>query len=125
MKRCESLVLALVIAGLLPLAGCIIFSNDVSYEEKGPRVSDQAFEQIESGKTTRDWVVATLGEPSQREVTADGVEILKYKYTRREESNVLILPFLIVEDEHKEDRTVYFEVKDGVVQRFWKDDHRS
>ncbi len=124
MKKCESLVLALVVAGLLPLTGCVILSNDVSYGEKGPRVSDEALQQIESGRTTRDWVIATLGAPSEQETTKEGLEILKYRYTRREESTVLVLPFLIVDGDQRQERTVYFEVKDGVVQRYWKDDHK-
>jgi len=127
MEKCEirRCILALLIVGMLPLAGCFIYSNDVSYGEKGAPVSDRTLEQIECGKTTKNWVVATLGEPSQEETTKDGVEVLKYRYSKTEESNTVFLPFLIVDDEKRHERTIYFEVKDGVVQRYWKEDHRS
>ncbi len=120
-RRC---LLALLVVGLLPLTGCFIYSSDVSYGEKGAPVSDRTLEQIECGNTTRDWVVATLGEPSEEQIT-DGGQVLKYRYRKTQESNTVFLPFLIIDDETRHERTVYFEIKDGVVQRYWKEDHRS
>ena len=109
---------AIVVGSLLPLGGCFIWNSDVSYGEKGAPLSDSMLKQIEAGKTTRDWVTSTLGEPSEQSTTSAGVELLKYKYSKNQQSNV-VMPFLIVNDEKKHEQTLYLEVKDGVVQKSW------
>jgi outer membrane protein assembly factor BamE (lipoprotein component of BamABCDE complex) len=118
-RKSHRVVLAVIVMGsLLPVAGCFIWNSDVNYGEKGAPLSDSTLQQIESGKTTRDWVMSTLGEPSEQSTTDAGVELLKYKYSKRQESNV-VMPFVIVNDEKKNEQTVYLEVKDGVVQKYW------
>ncbi len=113
------LALALVaVGGLLPIAGCFVWNTDVRYGEKGAPLSGSTLKQIESGKTTRDWLMVTLGEPSEQSTTDAGVEVLKYRYSKTQESNV-VMPFVIVNDEKKNEQTVYFEVKDGIVQKYW------
>jgi outer membrane protein assembly factor BamE (lipoprotein component of BamABCDE complex) len=118
-RRNYRFVLALgVIAGLLPLAGCLVWNSDVSYGEKGAPLSGETLDQIQSGETTKDWVIVTLGEPSEQSTLPSGAEILKYRYSRSQENNV-VLPFFIINDEKKNEQTVYFEISDGVVQRYW------
>jgi hypothetical protein len=113
------LVLALIVAGsLLPVAGCFIWNSDVRYGEKGAPLSGSTLEQIESGKTTRAWLIATLGEPSEQSTMDTGVELLQYKYSKTQESNV-VMPFVIVNDEKKSEQIVYFELKEGIVQKYW------
>ncbi len=118
-RRNRRLVLALIAVGsLLPVAGCFIWNSDVSYGEKGAPLSGSTLKQVECGKTTRDWLMVTLGEPSEQSTTDAGIELLKYKYSKTQESNV-VMPFVIVNDEKKNEQTVYFEVKDGIVQKYW------
>lgn len=109
---------AVAIGFLLPAAGCFIWNSDVDYGDKGAPLTNTTFKQIECGKTTKAWLIATLGKPSQESTTDTGDELLKYKYSKNEQSNV-VMPFLIVNDEKKEEQTVYFEVRDGVVQKYW------
>ena len=113
------LIITLVAIGsLLPAAGCFIWNSDVNYGDKGAPLTDSTLKQIEPGTTTKAWVLATLGKPSQESTTEEGAELLKYKYSKSTTSNV-VMPFLIVDDEKKLEQTVCFEVKDGVVQKCW------
>ncbi len=123
-RKSRRLILTMIVIGsLLPVGGCFIWNSDVSYGEKGAPLSDSTLKQIESGKTTRDWVVSTLGEPSEQSTTSEGAELLKYKYSKTQESNV-VMPFVIVNDEKKSLQTLYLEVKDGVVQKYWVETSR-
>ena len=106
---------------ILPLAGCMIYNSDVSYGDKGKPLSDSTLDQIECGKTTKDWIVATLGEPSEQSTTKDGVEVLEYRYSRKKDNNFVLLPFVIINDEGENKQTVYFEIRDGVVKNYWKE----
>jgi len=118
-RKSRRLVLTLIaISSLLPVAGCFVWNNDVSYGEKGAPLSGSTLKQIECGKTTRDWLMVTLGKPSEQSTTDAGVELLKYKYSKTQESNV-VMPFVIVNDEKKNEQTVYFQVEDGIVQKYW------
>jgi len=110
--------------GILPLTGCLIYNNDVSYGEKGKPVSAGTLDQIECGETSKAWVLATLGDPSQQNRTQDGVEILQYRYNRKKDNNFILLPFLIVNDEGESTQTVYFEINDGVVTKYWQETSR-
>jgi len=117
--KSRQLVLTMIVIGsLLPVAGCFIWNSDVSYGEKGAPPSGSTLKQVECGKTTRDWLMVTLGEPSEQSTTDAGVELLKYKYSKTQESNV-VMPFVIVNDEKKNEQTVYFQVKEGIVQKYW------
>jgi outer membrane protein assembly factor BamE (lipoprotein component of BamABCDE complex) len=113
-----------VIAGVLPLAGCVIVNSGVDCGEKGAPLSADTLEQIEPGQTTRDWVIATLGEPSEQSTAGNGVEVLTYRYSCTRHGN-LVMPFLIINDEKRDAQTVYFEISDGVVQKYWTDCDRD
>lgn len=118
-RKSRRIVLGLIVLGsLLPVAGCFIWNSDVSYGDKGAPLSDSTLKQIECGTTTKAWLSSTLGEPSEQSTTDAGAEILKYKYSKRQEGNV-VMPFVIVNDEKKTEQTVYFQVEDGVVQKYW------
>jgi len=107
-----------VIGSLLSVAGCFIWNSDVRYGDKGAPLSGTTLKQIECGKTTKAWVLATFGDPSEQSTTDIGSEILKYKYSKSQDSNV-VMPFVVVNDKKKKEQTVYFEVKDDVVQKYW------
>jgi outer membrane protein assembly factor BamE (lipoprotein component of BamABCDE complex) len=113
-----------ILTALLPLAGCIVYSSDVTYGGKGKPVSDRTLDQIETGTTTRDWLLATLGEPSDQRKTPDGVEILEYSYSRKKDNSFVFLPFVIVNDENETRQTVYFEIRRGIVTNFWTETSR-
>jgi hypothetical protein len=110
-----ALFMSLVVTSVL-LVGCVVSDSDVRYTG----IADETLKQIQCGKTTRDQLVATFGEPSEQHVTDEGTEVLSYKCTRKQDSSLVVLPFVIVDDEKETEHTVSFELKDGVVQRYWK-----
>jgi hypothetical protein len=113
------LIVLLAIAGIvLTATGCVVWNSDVSYGGKGAPLSNATLEQIEYGSTTKAWVLATLGEPTEQATPEEGVEVLKYQYSRTEDCN-FVMPFVVVNDTKKDEQTVYFEIRDGVVQRYW------
>ena len=116
-----SIIGSAVLVSILPLAGCMVYSSDVSYGEKGKPVSDRTLDQIECGHTTQEWVLATLGEPSRRSTTEKGTEVLEYRYSRKKDNNFVLLPILIVNDEGESVQSLFFEIDDGVVKDYWKE----
>lgn len=121
----RGLICATAVLGILPLGGCLIYHRDVSYSGKGKPLSDSTLDQIECGTTTKDWVLATLGEPSRQSATADGTEILEYRYGKKLDNNFVFIPFVFVNGEDESKQTVYFEISDGVVKNYWKETSKS
>ncbi len=115
----------LLLAGILPLAGCIVYSNDSRYGDKGKAPTERTLDQIQTGTTTRDWVLATLGEPSRQSKSEGGTEVLEYQYSRKKDNQFVFFPFVFIDDEGEEKQTLYFELEDGVVTKFWKETSKS
>lgn len=112
-------VLVCAIAALLVLSGCLVTASTKSYES-GTRVPAGTLGNVEPGETTTAWLIATLGEPSRREALSDGDgEILVYHHAETETKRGKV--FLLFKDtsRRKRTRSVYFETRDDVVQRYW------
>jgi hypothetical protein len=113
--------IALVVSLLAMLAlvgGCVVCQVDEQYTG----VEDKALTEIECGQTTRDWLVETFGEPTELVLTDEGSEILRYKCVRRKDNQfVMFPPPIVIKDDKKVEHVVAFEVKDGIVQRYWKE----
>jgi len=109
------LFVSLVVTSVL-LVGCVISDSKVHYTG----IADESLKQVHCGKTTKDQLVATFGEPSEQRVTDEGNEILIYKCTRKQDNSVVVFPIVIVDDEKETEHSVSFELKDGIVQRYWK-----
>ena len=103
------------------VVGCISGRSDIDYGSKGPAVGYKTLKQIKPNITTKEWVLAALGEPSCESGTAEGTEILKYEYVKKIDSCFSISPFLALHDKKTEHKNIYFEVKDGIVTKLWKD----
>ena len=118
-RKCNEmgLFVALLAVAILGV-GCIVCETDEQYTG----VENQALKEIECGQTTRDWVVETFGEPTEQILTDDGGEILKYKCIRTKDNKfVMFPPPIVIRDEKDVEHTVAFEVRDGIVQRYWKE----
>jgi hypothetical protein len=117
--RVKVIIFYLVI--FLVVGGCISGRTDVTYGTNGPAVSSRTLKMVKIGETSKEWLYGTLGDPTNESRTPDGTEILRYEYNKKVDSSFEINPFLDLDDK-KEVRTVYyFELKDGVVTRFWKE----
>jgi hypothetical protein len=112
-----------VLCGVLALilSGCISGRSDVRYGPEGPAAGHETIRQIEIGQTSREWVLGTLGKPTSATMTPDGMEILKYVYTKKVDSDLDVFLFLDFDEKHEYRTTFYFEIADGVVTNFWKE----
>ena len=64
-RLCRTVSATLLLACGASLGGCLISSN--SHESySGKFVSEPTFNRIEPGVTTRQWIMGTLGEPTQK-----------------------------------------------------------
>jgi outer membrane protein assembly factor BamE (lipoprotein component of BamABCDE complex) len=88
--------------GLLP---CILLSACVyhqqSYERiKGVEISPQQVSLVESGKTTKQWVLTNFGIPDRIQVEPDGTEVFEYISERTVKSKKAFI-FLFAVDSDK------------------------
>jgi hypothetical protein len=98
--------------------GCIVCKTDEQYTG----VENETLKQVKRGQTTRDWVIETFGEPNEQILADDGSEILKYKCVRKKDNKfVMFPPPIVIHDDKDVVHTVAFEVRDGIVQRYWKE----
>jgi len=111
------LFVALLATSLL-VVGCVVCETDEQYTG----IENETLKQVECGQTTRDWVVKTFGEPSEQVLRDDGTEILKYKCIRKKDNKfVMFPPPIVINNEKDVEHTVAFEVRDGIVRRYWKE----
>jgi hypothetical protein len=115
-----SLVISYLLVMVI-LVGCISGRTNIKYGPNGPPAGSKTLKQIKVGETSKAWLISALGEPSSESKTPEGTEVLKYHYVKEVDSSFEISPFLDFDDEKEEHITLYFEIKDGIVTRFWKD----
>jgi len=124
MKRSKcgeiALFVSLVATSVL-LVGCVV----VKHDERYTGIEDKTLKQVDCGRTTRDELVATFGEPSEQLLTGDGTEILKYQCTKtKDNAFVLFPPPIVIKDDKAVEHIVAFELRDGILQRHWKERSR-
>jgi len=105
-------------------AGCFIVHTDKHVRESGVPVSSQTLNQIKTGETTEAWLLATLGEPSDRTVVDEDeskVKILRYDHTVHKSDEGRVFLLFSGETDETKIRRAYFEIKNGVVTRYWTD----
>jgi outer membrane protein assembly factor BamE (lipoprotein component of BamABCDE complex) len=106
-------------AVMLTLSGCLIAGSS-SQQRTGNYVADTTFSQIEPGKTTAGWVLATLGEPDKKtKVDGDG-EVWQWRYTEKRESSTAVFLIFGGSDKKETSGTAFVELKDGVVTNKWR-----
>ena len=109
-----------VIVFVFSVSGCLVVTSNSSYE-KGVKVTPATLQRIEVGQTTEQWVIATLGEPSERNVVEGqpNVEIFKYQHTTHESSGGTVLFLFAGHESNANKSVVYIEITDGVVSDYW------
>lgn len=115
------LFLPATLSAALALGGCIS-SGSIS-EFDGPNIGDRTLAEVEPGVTTEAWILAVLGEPTERAVVAgDSGDLEIWKWVRRKLTTTRGSAFVVSSRSRSEEvRTVYVELKDGVVTRAWRD----
>jgi hypothetical protein len=122
MKRTIAIGIALA-AFALTAGGCLI-TADTSVHESGTAVGQSTLRQIEPGVTTEAWVLATLGDPTERTVVEgqENTAVLRYDHTVRKYSDGTVFLLFSGESDTKRTRRTFFEITDGVVSRYWTED---
>ena len=108
--------------GLLLAAGtaCTVISSSSSTTRSGTQVSEETLTQLELGKTSKEWLIATLGPPTSASHVNGNTEILKYASTRKKKTRSGLILVVNTDSESEEKETVYFEFTDGILKRYWK-----
>lgn len=121
-QRATGLVYAFALLVVMVSATGCISSGSVS-EYEGPSIGDRTLSQIEPTVTSQAWVLAVLGEPTERTTINDStgpVEI--WKWTRRRLVTTKGKTIVVSSTSKSEEiRTVYVEFKDQIVTRAWRD----
>ncbi len=126
--------LVILASSLLLLAapsGCLVASSN-STQVSGVQISAATLEQIEPNRTTEQWLIATLGEPTNRStvspLTSDSavsgpkVEILRYDFSRTERSAGAVFLIFGGSSSRSESSRAFFEVTNGIVTRAWREE---
>lgn len=114
---------ASALALVLLTGGCLVTSGK-SMNESGMKVSNSTLKQIELGETSAAWLVATLGEPTDKTCVEGHPETEIYRYdhvTTSRSSGTIFLLFATGAKKQVSERA-YFEVTNGVVTKYWKED---
>ena len=112
-----ALFASLVLTSIL-LFGCVATESNVHYSG----VENSQLRQIKSGRTTKDQLLAIVGEPTEESMAEDGSEILRYRCIEKKESRFAMFPPPIaIEDKKEIEHTIVFKLKDDIVQRHWKE----
>ena len=116
-------VLAVTAAGM---PGCLVVAGSQTvYGQSGEPVSESTLSEIEPGKTTKDWLVGVMGQPTSKADLSEGGEIYIYEYVQTKHDSAVIFLLLSANNKVQQRKKVFFEIKDGVVQKYWRETHSS
>jgi hypothetical protein len=106
----------------MAISGCLMKHRSHTYERStGSPILKSDLDQVELGVTTKDWVLDTFGPPTRVRNFKDDSEILIYERSERTEHEFSF--FLIFSSESSEvtKETLSFEIRDGIVRKYWLD----
>jgi outer membrane protein assembly factor BamE (lipoprotein component of BamABCDE complex) len=106
--------------GVMTMPGCIA-SGSSHVSSEGRYIGHDTLTKIEPGETTKEWVLAVLGTPTNQTTLDDGTQIWKWSSKKVTKSKGSV--FLLVRGSSRDvtERTVYVEFEDEIVKRAWKD----
>jgi outer membrane protein assembly factor BamE (lipoprotein component of BamABCDE complex) len=104
------------------VGGCLMTHRSHTYESSGGHpISRSDLDHVEPGVTTKDWVLDTFGSPTRERHFKDDSEILIYERSERTEHEFSLFLIFSTESSEVTKDTLSFEIKDGVVQKYWLD----
>ena len=107
------------VALLVSACGCL-YQVQTRIRETGPIVDTAQLGRVEPGKTTREQLIKMFGTPTSVQNEPDGAEVLQYLTTRRTTTDKTLLGVFSSHKESTGATTVFFDVRDGIVQRAWQ-----
>ncbi len=113
------LLAAAVLAALMCFgSGCLIVTGS-RMEETGVKISGATLSQVTPGETTEAWLLAALGQPTERRTVDERTSILRYEYTLTTSKGGAVFLLFAGGDQKQETTATMFEITDGVVTRYW------
>lgn len=109
--------LAIIVAGLVT-AGCLLTVQSDSRWRHGSAAMDSA-DRIQSGTTTRDWILDHLGNPDSSYVNARGNEVIRYISRRETDAEVRLFLLFSIDVSDEEVHTIHVEIEDEIVRGWW------
>jgi outer membrane protein assembly factor BamE (lipoprotein component of BamABCDE complex) len=107
--------------GVMILSGCVVNRSSTRYLPQDPAIGKAGLKSVKIGKTTKDEIVGVFGAPSAQSISTDGIETLKYNYGKKTEGDFCAFLFVVLRNDKEERMTIYFEIKNGVVAKYWKE----
>jgi hypothetical protein len=113
----NALLLTIALVTIL-LSGCVVSKTD----EQFTGIDKTELKQVKCGETTKDELIGNFGEPTEQSVDDNGAEVLRYKCVKKKDNAfVMFPPPIVIKDDKAVEHIVAFEVRDGIVQRHWKE----
>lgn len=108
-----------VLAAAAVCPGCLIGSHSHT-NVSGRYVGPETLAQIQPGKSEA-YVLALLGDPSDKTNIENGTSIWKWRYTETRNSSGAVIFIFASDTKTETERTTYVEFKDGAVVKAWHD----
>ena len=109
--------LIIVVAGVVT-AGCLLTVQSDSRWRHGSATMDSV-DRIQSGATTRDWILDHLGSPDSSYVNARGNEVMRYVSRRETDAQVHLFLLFSIDVSDEEVHTIHVEIEDEIVRGWW------
>lgn len=101
------------------LGGCLISSSSHT-DYSGSYVSHTELSKLTKGESTEEFVVATLGAPTEKTVQTDGSSIWRYTWEEVKERDSAVFLVLASDSSSRREGTAFVQVRDGVVVDYWR-----
>jgi outer membrane protein assembly factor BamE (lipoprotein component of BamABCDE complex) len=115
----RALMIGAVTVATFSNLGCLVGANSTTHRE-GNYVSQSTLNNIEPGKTSKAWIVATLGQPTTKTVLEPGHELWKYSYKETKESGGFVFLLYAGGDTKTSDGSVFVEIQNDTVTKSWR-----
>jgi hypothetical protein len=108
--------------GLLGLAcASLAACRSAPPPQSGICIGPETLKQFDAGKTREAWVRAVLGEPTSVATVADDPAVTVLRYSTMQQSDKSLIDSVLGTPGESAVGTIYFIVRDGIVERFWAD----
>jgi len=119
MSKTKGWMFAFTLIGLFSVNGCLVGTSS-QVRRDGSYVAEDTLRNIEPGRTDKAWVLATLGEPSERNQLDAGHELWKYSCRETRDSAGYVFLIFGGSDQKVTKEQVFVELKDGIVTKSWR-----
>jgi hypothetical protein len=118
--------LAAITALVAVLPGCVSVQRETHDPLLAAGVAAHPYERllrmVSLDRTPRDEVLALLGTPHSVTRTEAGTELLRWDAPRATRTRIAVLPLVAVDLDGRRISSVYVEIADGTVRRYWSEE---